>query len=103
MYIKGVYRFEWITEEDVVNLTSLRGENLEVTTRNCSLFLSAREAGSERSRATFLLEEWISEDRLVIWAAEKVQPGTGDFVGVSGKYLQNTLARIAGKKRCTTY
>ena len=103
MYIKGVYRFEWITEEDVVNLTSLRGENLEVTTRNCSLFLSAREAGSERSRATFLLEEWISEDRLVIWAAEKVQSGTGDFVGVSGKYLQNTLARIAGKKRCSTY
>ena len=58
-----------------------------------------REAGGDR-RATFVLEEWISEDWLVIWAAEKVHPDTGDFVGVSQTYLQNTLAKIAGNERC---
>ena len=82
-----------------MNLTSLRGEALEVTWRNCSVFLSVREAGSD-SRATFVLEEWILEDRLVIWAAEKVQPNTGDFVGISQEYLRNTRAKIAGKERC---
>ena len=86
----------------MVNLTSLRGEALEVTFRNCSVFLSVREAGAE-SGATFVLEEWISEDRLVIWAAEKVHPSTGDFVGVSQDYLDNTLAKIAGQERCSNY
>ena len=86
----------------MVNLTSLRGEALEVTFRNCSVFLSVREAGSD-SRATFVLEEWILEDRLVIWAAQKVHPDTGDFVGVSQEYLQNTLAKIAGNERCSNY
>ena len=86
----------------MVNLTSLRGEALEVTFRNCSVFLSVREAGSD-SRATFVLEEWIIEERLVIWAAEKVHPSTGDFVGISQEYLQNTLAKIAGNERCRDY
>ena len=84
----------------MVNLTSLRGEALEVTWRNCSVFLSVREAGSD-SRATFVLEEWIQEDRLVIWAARKVRPNTGDFVGVSQEYLRNSLAKIAGNDRCS--
>ena len=83
----------------MVNLTSLRGEKLEVTFRNCSVFLSVREAGAD-SRATFVLEEWILEERLVIWATQKVHPTTGDFVGISQEYLQNTLAKIAGNERC---
>ena len=100
--MKGVYRFEWITEEDVVDLTSFTGENLLVTLRNCSLFLSVKEDGSER-RDTFLLEEWILEDRLVVWAAAKVRPDGPDFVGVAQNYLQNTLTEIAGKESCSDY
>ena len=71
--------------------------------RNCSLYLSVREAGGD-SGATFVLEDWITEDRLVIWAAQKVQSDTaGDFVGISQKYLQHTLAKIAGNERCRDY
>ena len=97
--MKGVYRFEWITEEDVVDLTSLTGQNLVVTLRNCSLLLSVSETGSD-SRATFVLEEWILEDRLVDWAAGKIRADGPEFVGVAQNYLQNTLA---GKESCNDY
>ena len=41
--LQGQYKFEWITEEDRVNMTSLCGQKMTVYYKNCNIYLSVED------------------------------------------------------------
>ena len=72
---------EWITGEDMINLTTLCGVNMTIVYRKCALLLSV-----SGSKAVFLMDEWIMQENIVIWSLERLGEGDSDasnFIGIS--------------------
>ena len=88
---------EWITGEDVINLTTLCGINLSIVYRKCSLIMSVSQP-----KAVFLIDEWImNQENIVIWSLERLgndESEASDFVGISKDEIRNNM--VYGSKDC---
>ena len=83
---------EWITGEDVINLTTLCGINLSIVYRKCSLIMSVSQP-----KAIYLIDEWImKEENIVMWSLERLgndesEAEASDFVGISKDEIRNNM------------